>query len=291
MTITYATVDQIYAEQPPVLETSVTTTQVQDMLEYGQAVAAKFDRVRGFEFAPRVATKYHNVVEAIFSGRVIGYLFYLDEPLLAVTTVTLGDGTVLVENTDYRLHPRGETPAYALRMINTSKSWAARDDSTSDISILGKWGWHNDYTRAWVDSDDHVQDVSVTATQLTIITTDADGRGTDGLIPRFSPGNMIRIDSEYMSVMSISSQTLTVVRGIRGSTSATHTNGTQIDVFKPDSSIVRAAKRQTVYDLSRAGKFTRVTFEGVGIETTPDVIPEVQQILDNIPFVGWWGGG
>ncbi len=285
MTISYATVDQIWDEQTPVSKSAVTTVQNQKALEYGQAVAGKFDEQRGFSFAPTIDTEYRNVVETIERGRIKGALLYLDTPLLSATTVTLGDTTELTEGTDFRLHPRGKTPAEALRMINTAISWTDRIDKTSDLSILGEWGWRPDYANAWVDSNDSVQGASLTTTQLTVTVTDADGKDTQGLIPRFSPGNMIRIDSEFMSVVSIASEVLTVVRGIRGSTAATHANDAQIDVFKPDIAVVRAARRQAAFDLARTGKFTRVTFDGVNITVAPDIIPEVQKIIEKTAFL------
>ncbi|KKK65617.1 hypothetical protein LCGC14_2972320, partial [marine sediment metagenome] len=78
---------------------------------------------------------------------------------------------------------------------------------------------------------------------------------------------------------------LTVVRGIRGSTAATHDAGTQIDVFKPESVIVRAARKQTAFKLARAGQFKRVSFDGVRIESLPDVLPSVVQDLESIDFL------
>lgn len=284
MTITYATLDQVYDEEQPISEASVTDVKKQKILEFGQEVVSGFTQQRGFEFAPHIDTKYRNVVETVERGRIRGNLLYLDEPLLSATTVTLGDTTVLVEGTDFRLQPRGETPAYALRMINTALSWTARTDSTSDISILGEWGWRRNYAAAWIDSTD-ANVGALTATIVTIVTTDADGADGQGLRPRFSPGNMLRIDSEFMSVVSISSETLTVVRGIRGSTAATHDAGTQIDVFKPESVIVRAARKQTAFKLARAGQFKRVSFDGVRIESLPDVLPSVVQDLESIDFL------
>ncbi|KKN20600.1 hypothetical protein LCGC14_0933880 [marine sediment metagenome] len=284
MTITYATLDQFYDEQPSPNETNVTAATVQKILEYGQEVVSEFTQSVGFEFAPRIVTKYRKVTDTIRRGRIRGDLLYLDEPLLAATTVTLGDATVLVEGTDFRLFPNDETPASALEMINTALAWTARIDRTSRIAIVGEWGWRRNYADAWIDSTDSVQDVSVTAEQTTITTTNADGADGRGLSPRFSPGNLIRIDSEFMSVVSISSETLTVVRGVRGSTAATHTNDTQIDVFIPEGAVVRAAKKQTAFKLAKAGHFTRVSFDGAVITTMPDVLPEVTKLLNSIDF-------
>lgn len=284
MTITYATLDQVYDEEQPISEASVTAVKKQKILEFGQEVVSGFTQEVGFEFAPRIATKYRKVSDSWKRGRIRDDLLYLDEPLLSATTVTLGDSTELTEDTDFRLYPDDTTPAYALEMLDTGYSWTATTDRSSRITIVGEWGWRRNYGGAWIDSAD--ANVSgLTATITTIVTTDADGADGQGLSPRFSPGNMIRVDSEFMSVVSITDETLTVVRGIRGSTAATHDADTQIDVFKPEPVIVRAARKQTAFKLARAGLFKRVSFDGVTIEQLPDVLPSVQQDLRNISFL------
>jgi len=287
MTFTYATTDQFFDEQPPPSELGVSAPTKQKILEYGQRVVGKFKQRFGFEFAPLLDTKYQNVVDALVGDLIKGMSLYLQYPLLSITSVTLGDGTSLVENTDYRLYPRGQSPAIALRLINTSLSWTSRTDNTSEIEIVGIWGWHSDYDNAWVSSGDEVKDdpnISATATEITVAdVTAADGWG---LTPRFSPGQFIRIEDEYLSIVSvdIGNKKLTVVRGIRGSTAASHVLDTPIDTFKPDNAIVRAAQKQAAFDLARAGQFKRVTFAGLRIEQLPDISPEVEQILGTIEF-------
>jgi hypothetical protein len=62
---------------------------------------------------------------------------------------------------------------------------------------------------------------------------------------KFTAGDLIRIDSEYMGVNSISSNTLTCVKGVGGTTKATHTSGA--DVYKWDAylTVTRGAEGST----------------------------------------------
>ena len=287
MSICYATVDQLFDEQPSPNEDGVTTATKQKMLEYGFEVTGKFHQFLGYDFAPAIATKYRNVDQVWRNGRIQNDLLYLDEPLLATTSATLADGTALIENTDYRLEPRGVTPAYALRMISASYTWTAQSDASNDITITGVWGWHDDYANAWIDSANTISEALDTS-ETGITVTDSPGGATiQGLMPQFSPGNLIKIDNEYMTVIevTISTNVLTVIRGSRGSTAATHDIGAAITVFKPTPAIIRAAKKQTAFDLARAGQFTRVSFDGVRVTSVPDILPEVEQILHSFSFL------
>ena len=66
---------------------------------------------------------------------------------------------------------------------------------------------------------------AITSTSATSIVVDD---GTD-----FENNQNIKVDSEEMTITEISSNTLTVVRGVNGTTAATHTDNTS--VFKDDS--------------------------------------------------------
>jgi hypothetical protein len=67
----------------------------------------------------------------------------------------------------------------------------------------------------------------------TLQTTLADGVGTSVVVPsghglRFSPGDVILIENEYIRITSISTDTFTVVRAFGGSSGAAHTSGVVI---------------------------------------------------------------
>jgi len=67
----------------------------------------------------------------------------LDAPLLAVTTLTNGDGTVIAAS-EYVLSPRNVLPAYAIRLKATSTvTWMPGADGATEgaIGVAGSWGW------------------------------------------------------------------------------------------------------------------------------------------------------
>jgi len=190
---------------------------------------------------------------------------------------------------DYMRVPyNGETgnPALHLRMLDTSAHvW---DDAAGVISIVGEWGWHSQFARAWQDSGDTVQSNPLNAADTVISVTDVNGAfdPTDTLrikeLPRFSPGQMLRIGDEYLDVIDTDgiANTLTVKRGIRGTAAQQHAQGTAIAIWQPDSVIVRAATKWVGFMYKRRGDFQRIEFDGVQLRTFPEDIPqEVANIL------------
>ena len=108
---------------------------------------------------------------------------------------------------------------------------------------------------------------------------------SDGTL--FSIGQLIRIESEYLAITAISTNALTVVRAIRGSTAASHVQTTAIDIWKPEPAIVRAASRWAAYISKRQGHFQTVTIDGLGGATQfpQDMPKEVENILNELPNI------
>lgn len=66
----------------------------------------------------------------------------MDDDLYSVTTVTNGDGTTLVENTDFVSLPYNAAPKYALSVIN-NMLWKTNSigSAIKVISVTGQWGF------------------------------------------------------------------------------------------------------------------------------------------------------
>ena len=141
----------------------------------------------------------------------------LDDDLLAVTTVTNGDATT-VAATDYHLLPYYGPPYYAIRLNEASTVlWQLDSSGNSErvIQIAGQWGWHPAYADIWLDTGGTLA-AAITSTTATTTTC------TTGTV---RAGYLIKIDSEYLHVSAVTtgaSDTLTIVRGVNGSTAASH---------------------------------------------------------------------
>jgi hypothetical protein len=254
---TYATLEQAKTEFDA-------TNEANDAFTLGvlRQLTARFEAECNQVFAPVIKTRYYDARgdHSIDYGKKRLFLRY---PLLEANAVTDGNDTALVADTDYRLYPR-DTVAYALQGLSAYGGWHQyTGDWVEAISVAGIWGYHEDYANAWVASGDalaaNVSDT--TGTTLTVADVDAVNPLTG--YARFSPGMLIRIDDEYMTVLSVDSDanTLTVQRGANGSTAATHDEEAAISVWQAMHQIQRVVARSAAFLVKRRSQFERVQFE------------------------------
>lgn len=69
-------------------------------------------------------------------ANIDGGALYLDAPLLAVTTITNGDGTAVASG--YRLQPRNGPYYTRIEMLSTGPGWSV--GSEESVEVVGKWG-------------------------------------------------------------------------------------------------------------------------------------------------------
>jgi hypothetical protein len=140
----------------------------------------------------------------------------LDGWLVSTTTVTAyddtdrGASTVLTEgyNADFWLMPYNSTPKTIFKLNEDTSN--TLDSGQQTLSILGSWGYTADTIS--VTTADAIS--STTATSISVTSA------TD-----LGPAQTVLIDSEQLYVTAISGNTLTVQRGVNGTTAATHSGG------------------------------------------------------------------
>lgn len=149
----------------------------------------------------------------------------LDRWLITATTVT-ADGVTLTSglSNDYILEPYNDIPKYRMKLTeNTTKSLGSGQQA---LSIAGTWGWEeHTHTNGALDG------AVASTTATTIVVT---------LIGSLSPGVTIKVDNEQMYVTSVASntKTITVLRGVNGTTAATHSNGAAIKHIEYPNDVV-----------------------------------------------------
>jgi hypothetical protein len=175
-------------------------------------------------FGPRLGTNRYDG-----NGRTC---LELDDDLLAttgsivvrfVTAATTGVSPVV--ETDFYYEPYDRTPYRAVELHGYG-SLTFFPGGKRTIDWPGKWGY---------------QDVRVTSSATVAEVLDTTETGvdvSDGTV--FSPGHTFLVDAEQMYVRSIATNTLTVVRGVNGTTAATHASGASIDVYQYPADIVDA---------------------------------------------------
>ena len=156
----------------------------------------------------------------------------LDRWLVSATTVTAYADTarttnsVLVEGIadDYLLEPYNSSPKWRLKL--NEDSTLALGAGQQVLSILGTWGWQNVTTPASTLS---AAITTTTATTLTVVAVGNHGAGTT-----------IVVDSEQMYCTSHNATTLTVRRGVNGTTAATHLTAAAVSMVEYPSDVKMA---------------------------------------------------
>jgi hypothetical protein len=211
----------------------------------------------------------------------------LDADLLSVETLINGDGTTILP-TDYVLEPANSAVHHSIRLLSSSSlRWLPGTNGRREqvISMLGLWGYHTDYnTAAWIDSLDTVRDnpLTIGATSLTV--TDADGVAEDLQTPRFQPGQLLKMEAEFVNVIAVNatSNVVTIKRAVNGTVATAHVQNTPISIYRPLENIVMAAQRLVSwrYTQKDANSFDREAILGTGIAITPSAVPaDVKALL------------
>lgn len=194
-----------------------------------RSVSSEMARAAERQFVPTVETRYFDPSRDVNAD---GHVLLLDKDLLAVTTLTNGDTDVLTVTTDYILEPRNATPYWGVRLLGSGGiSWQFTSDPENAISLLGIWGYHADYSNAWVETD--TLGVAITSATAGSATTTGSGL--------FKAGQLVKIDTEFMYVTGDVTTTLTLVRGVNGSTAATHLISAPIYVWTVDYALSQLA--------------------------------------------------
>ena len=271
---TYATLRDLKTEAG-MDDSTLDADDVARLLRALRRISARIEELCNMGFAPRNETRYLDAKGThINEGN---NALYLDAPLLEIISVTDGTGASLVDGTDFVTMPRS-TPYLALRMLEAAGAWwtSYTDEWRDAVSIVGVWGYRQHYADAWIDSSDTVQDNPLTASATTITVADADGSDAWLRTPRFSAGQLLKIETEYIAVVSVDedNNVLTVVRGVNGSTAASHAQNTAISIWEVEPVVLRAATRWAAYLSARRGAFERARFDGIATVSLPSDAPE-----------------
>jgi hypothetical protein len=194
-----------------------------------QAATAQIEQAAGRRFTPRRATIEHDV-----PTRPSAELLLIDD-LLELESLTNGDGSSIdLEDVVGLPETTHDGPLSRLRLTGGQQFiWA--DTPLRAVPVTGIWGWHDRWTQAWRDSRDTIQDNPLNSAAMTITVSDAAGADAYSQSPRFQAGQLLRIEDEYLRVLVVNATTnvLTVLRGVNGTSAAAHAQGTTIEVFQP----------------------------------------------------------
>lgn len=219
----------------------------------------------------------------IDASRVDSYrnTFLLGYPLLEYSALTAGGTNAYSTSQGF---PQGITPYNLLRMTASGSPWysyvCSADGNPAYAAITGVWGYHSDYANAWLAVDTLAANITAGAVSMTV--GNVDGEDAYGISPRFSAGNLIKLDSEFFLVTKTDTGTnkVYVKPALNGTTAADHTAGATIYRWETEEPIRRITARQAAMLYSRQGAFTAKVFDGVGEITYPqDLLKELAMTL------------
>jgi hypothetical protein len=241
-----------------------------------EIASRQFDRwCRGRTFYPQSATRYYDHPDD-------ASWLELDEDLLEVTTFTTKNTATSIAAADYFLmcgDTYNLTPydRIVLKTDGDQTSLEYSGTAQKANAVTGIWGYHDDWSNAWEDSQDEVENDPLTASGTSITVNDADGAGLYGLKPRFQEFQLLKIEDEYVYVTAVNAtaNTLTVVRGANGTTAASHVQDTTISIYQPMINVVQAAKDLAKYlYMNKDSTDGDVTmFPEAGAVTVPQGLP------------------
>jgi hypothetical protein len=194
---------------------------------------------------------------------------------------------ILADTTDITSKIRGYLPDYppfARLQINdnSSDTWYSLGGSNDNgrswpepLKITGTWGWSDDWDNDFVDTATLNGGVNNTVTTLTV---------QNGEAALFSAGHLIQINSEWMEVTDTNTtlHTLTVTRGVNGSTAAAHLDTDDVAIWQIPEDVQHATATQAGLLYARRGAHDRADITEIGlIQYPPDLKRELINTLDS----------
>lgn len=146
------------------------------------------------------------------------HILNLNEDLLALRSLTNGDGQPI---------PLGDVlhlPGDALQ-LRAGRSFSYDESPLQAIRVEAVWGWHDDWARAWADSELQL------SSELSMISQSCSYTGNDtGL----QVGQLLRLGEEYAWLLAhdAGNQSITLLRGAQGSSTSEQASGTPISVYQ-----------------------------------------------------------
>lgn len=221
--------------------TANTTDTVLGLLQTIDDVSREFESECHREFSATVATRIIDVprpCEANNWGRSL----WLPYDLISVTSLKVDDdadwsyGLTLVEGTDFALwNDNAANEPYARIDIDPESALIStwqRNARGREVQIAGVWGYSYEVESAGTLGG-AISDTTGTSVTMTA------GHSVE-------PGDTLKIDSEQFEVTAVATNTLTVTRGINGTTAATHSTGATVSRRRYPRRVEQAVKERVV---------------------------------------------
>ncbi len=246
---------------------SVTTHDVY-LLALLEAASRSIDSYCGREFFVKTATRY-------FDGVGLALLFGKEDLLQVSTFKTDEDGNGVYERTmaagDYNLYPLNDiVKTWAEISYDSDFSFFAYG-IPKGVEITGQWGYGDglSVTPYKASGTTINEELDASETEVDVVSGAA-----------LAAGQTILIETEQMYIESISSNTLTVIRGVNGTTATTHATGKAVSIYKYPKLIQVATILQAIRWFKRPQAPYGIVNNEFGNANVRRLDPDVQMICD-----------
>lgn len=254
----YASIAEVKAGMPDGIRTATTKYDAL-ILRLASEVSRAIDTWCNRQFYPSLATLYFNGT----GGRDLW-----TPDLQAITSISYseddGETYTALTTADYLATVAGDMNHRAsynlLRVSRLSDTLSAWPGGQRSVKIVGIRGYVDDRDLAWESTGDTSEDNPLTSSATTLTVNDADALDVYGVLARFSAGQLLRLESEYVETtlaIDTSANTLGIVRGRNSTTAAQHAQNTAIDLWRAPEPIRRACIIQVNRQMERG-------FQGFG---------------------------
>lgn len=291
--MTYTTLDRVSDELKGTEAKKAAGTD-QQLMGYVRTVTSRILTFK-FEFEPYYDVKPFTSTPANVDSQLSVLSLDVDAPLLEVKSIVVNNITVAF-GTDILPYPNTpQTPIRALRIAHPRtgplRTWYPSrftncEGFIENVVITGYWGIRTMYSRlGFFDSGQTCP--ALDNVQTVFAVTSVAGPDVYDRSPLFSPGNLIRIEDELMDVVSVDpvANDLTVLRGVRGTASVSHSATLPIRIWEPEEDVANMATRQAALLYARKGSFQQIKAGGIVVSYPPDLLDEIRNTVQRFNFV------
>lgn len=130
---------------------------------------------------------------------------------------------------------------------------------SSKVELIGTWGYHENYAVAWSQIGTLQSSLSSSATSFV---------ATAGTVASFEVYQYLKIDDEFLFVTNVNPDTpytITVERGVRGSTAAAHDSADIIYAYQQMPDVIMATRRRVINLIQKRAELANLVQIGEGV--------------------------
>lgn len=213
-----------------------------------------------------------------FGGHITARTLDLGEDVLAVGTLTNGDGTVIAASS-FRLTPTNSDPKWRIELLpSAAVTWTHETDWQDAISVSGIYGYHRHYAQAWKANTQLNGTLGVSGTLVSVDSVSA-----------LEVLDYILVGAEQMQVTDTITGTLTVERGVNGTTAASHADDTSVLRYQQTASVKEAVETLAAFFYEHRDTDGRsVQVAGGAIFFEGQIPPAVWSVLADVQRSEMW---